>query len=214
LATRIPSRRSRGSSRSSIIGGAKPRRFHCEGGIEEKAAYAFLAAPLVADVWEQPAAVEYLDELGQRRRHTFDFLVLLKDGTRIAVEVKPSAFEKKWRPIIEMIARQMSRKFADTVLLLTEEKLRPGLIHNAMLIHAVRRDPPRGYDEQIRDLVQTLNGSAKIGDLVAHSGLEGNAFRAIVRLIANGELNVHGNGRIGYGTNVSRPKAGVDGGRQ
>lgn len=140
--------------------------------------------------------------------------MLLKDGTRIAVQVKPSAFEEKWWPIIKMIARQMSRKFADAVLLLTEEKLRPDLIHNAMLIHAVRRDPPRGYDEQMRDLVQTLNGSAKIGDLVAHSGLEGNAFRAIVRLIANGELNVHGNGRIGYGTSVSRPKASVDGGRQ
>jgi hypothetical protein len=214
LATRIPSRRSRGSSRSSIVGGAEPRRIYCEGGLEEKTAYVLLAHPDFADLWEQPPAVEYIDECGIRRRHTFDFLLLLKSGTKIAIQVKPSKFEAKWQPIIRMIAGQMSPKFADFALLLTEEKLGPDLVHNAMLIHAVRRDPPRGYDEQLRSIVRTLNGHVTIANLVECSGLEGNAFRAIVRLVANGELAAHGDGRIDYGTMVSRPEQHNSGGER
>jgi hypothetical protein len=211
VATRIPSPRSRGSSRSSIVGGAEPRRIYCESGLEEKAAYSLLADPNVVDLWEQPAAVEYVDEYGKKRRHTFDFVVLLKDGTRIAIQVKPWKRSEKWRAILARIAAQMPRRFADFVLLLTERDLPRDLVHNSVLIHAVRRDPPRGYDEQLREIVATLNGSVKVADLVKHSGLEGRGFRAVVRLIANGELIVHGNGRIDYGTSVSRaatPPAG------
>ena len=204
LATRVPSRRSRFSSRSSVVGGAEPRRIYCEGGIEEKAVYFFLAHKDIDDVREQPPAVTYIDETGKRRRHTFDFLLLLKDGRRIAVEIKPSRFEKKWRPIIALIARQMPRSFADAAILLTEKDLHPDIVHNAMLIHAVRRDPPGAHDERMRGIVAGLNGSARVGDLVAHSGLEGRGFRAIVRLIADGELHMCGRGRISYATLVSR----------
>jgi hypothetical protein len=204
VATRIPSPRSRGSSRSSIVGGAEPRRIYCESGLEEKTAYVLHAHPNFADLWEQPSAVKYIDHHGKKRRHTFDFLLLLKNGTRIAIQVKPSKRSAKWKPILERIAAQMPRRFADYVLLLTEKDLPRNDVYNAMLIHAVRRDPPRGVDERLREIVMTLNGSVRIADLVKHSGLEGRGFRAVVRLIANGELRVHGGGRIDYGTSVSR----------
>ena len=204
LATRIPSRRSRFSSRSSVVGGVEPRRIYCEGGIEEKAVYFFLAHKNVAEVREQPRAVTYVDETGKRRRHTFDLLVVLKSGRKIAYQVKPAKYEAKWRPIIKLIASQMPRKFADAADLLTEKDLHSDAVHNAMLIHAVRRDPPGEPDARMREIVAGLNGSARIGDLVAHSGLEGRGFRAIVRLIANGELHMCGRGRIGYATLVSR----------
>lgn len=207
VATRIPSRRSRFSARSSIVGGAEPRRIHCEGGVEEKGAYVFVTHRDVADVYEQPAPVKYVDENGKARRHTFDFLLLLKDGRRIAVAIKPAEFREKWEPIIRRIAGQMSRKFADAAILLTESDLHSDLVHNAMLIHAVRRDPPGAHDDQMRDLVRGLNGSVRIGDLVEHSGLEGRGFRAVVRLIADGDLDISG-GRIGYSTQVFRPVAG------
>lgn len=208
VATRIPSRRSRFSSRSSIVGGAEPRRIYCEGGLEEKAAYIFTTHRDVADVHEQPAPVRYTDENGKARQHTFDSLLMLKDGRKIAAQIKPAKYEAKWRPIIWLIAQQMSRQFADAAVLLTEKDLHPDLVHNAMLIHAVRRDPPGVHDERMRDLVSKLKGSVRIGDLVEHSGLTGRGFRAIVRLIADGELDIAG-GRIGYDTQVFRAAAGA-----
>lgn len=206
VATRVPSRRSRFSARSSIVGGAEPRRIYCEGGLEEKAAYVFTTHRDVADCREQPPAVKYTDESGKIRKHTFDFLLLLKDGRRIAVEIKPEKFAPKWRPIIRRVGAQMSCEFADAAVLLTEKDLHPDLVHNAMLVHAVRRDPPGVHDDRMRDLVDDINGSVRIGDLVAHSGLEGKGFRAIVRLIADGELDI-GGGRIGYATQVFRARA-------
>jgi hypothetical protein len=205
VASRIPSRRSRFSLRCSIVGGAVPRRIYCEGGLEEKAVYFFLAHREVADVREQPPAVAYIDQFGAPRRHTFDLLVVLKNGRKIAYEVKPSKFAPKWRPIIRLIASQMPRKFADAADVLTEKDLHPDAVHNAMLIHTVRRDPAREHDERMRQVVADLNGSISIRDLVEHSGLEGRGFRAIVRLIADGELDISRGGRIDYATVVSRP---------
>jgi hypothetical protein len=205
VATRIPSRRSRFSSRSSIVGGAEPRRIYCEGGLEEKAAYVFTTHRDVADVREQPAPVRFIDQDGKSCRHIFDFLLMMKRGRKIAVQIKPAKFEAKWRPIIQLIARQMSARFADEAVLITERELHADLVHNAMLIHAVRRDPPGEEDRQMQELVSNLRGTVLIGHLVAHSGLEGRGFRSIVRLIADGELDIEG-GRIGYGTKISRPE--------
>lgn len=208
VATRIPSRRSRFSSRSSIVGGAEPRRIYCEGGLEEKAAYVFTTHRDVADVREQPAVVHFTDCDGTPGKHTFDFMVVLKDGRKIAVQIKPAKFAAKWRPIIRLIAQQMSRQFADAAVLLTEQDLNPDLVHNSILIHAVKRDPPGTHDEHMRRLAQSLKGSVRIGDLVEHGGLAGRGFRAVVRLIADGELDIAG-GRIGYDTWVFRPTAGA-----
>ncbi len=204
VATRIPSRRSRFSARSSIVGGAEPRRIYCEGGLEEQAAYVFCTHRDVADVREQPTPVCYVDEHGKASRHTFDFLLLMKDGRKIAVAIKPAKFKKKWWPIIRCIAEQMSRSFADAAVLMTEEDLHPDLVHNGRLIHAVRRDPPGAPDDRMRELVGDLKGSVRIGELVRYSGLEGRGFRAIVRLIGDGELDIDG-GRIGYDTTIFRP---------
>lgn len=212
VATRKPSRRSRFSSRSSIVGGAEPRRIYCEGGLEEKAAYTFLAHPDVADVREQPAPVYYTDENGIRTKHTFDFLVILKSGTKIAVQIKPVAFEVKWRPIIKRIAKQMSPKFADKAHLITERNLHPDLVENSILIHAVRRDPPGEHDASMRRIVDTLHGEVSIRELVAYSGLDGAGFRAIVRLIADGALLTDGS-RIEYRTKVRRPVRTAEGER-
>lgn len=204
VATRKPSRRSRFSSRSSIVGGTEPRRIYCEGGLEEKAAYVFTTHRDVADVHEQPAPVSFIDEFGRSRKHTFDFLLMLKSGRKIAVQIKPSVFEAKWRPIIQKLAEQMSRQFADAAVLMTERDFDPIRVHNAMLIHAVRRDPPGTHDDRMHKLVCGLTGSTRIGQLVENSGLAGYAFRAIVRLIADGELEMSG-GRIDYSTLVMRP---------
>ncbi len=167
-----------------------------------------LARNDVADVVEQPPAVWFVDADGRNRRHTFDFLVTMKDGTKIAIEVKPLAKVEKyhWRERLRRIAEQVEG-FADRYMLVTEANLPPDAVYNAALLHAVRRDVQPEHDEQIRRLTADLHGSVTVADLVARSGLAGDGFRAIARLIGAGELIVAGRGRIDYPTFISRAEA-------
>ncbi|NIX77354.1 hypothetical protein HB375_12125 [Microvirga sp. c23x22] len=171
----------------------------CESGLEKKAAHFFLTHPQVADLREQPNAVEWRDAEGRARRHTFDFLVTLRDTRRIAVAVKPKvhAERKHLQRTLALIATQIPRHFADGVLLITDEDLPRDIVHNAALLHHARRAADPSHDLIIRKLIASP-GRATIGELVASSGLGGAGFRAVVRLIAAGAIQIVGNARIGY----------------
>jgi hypothetical protein len=206
--SRRPSRRSKGSGRATVIGGTPPRQIHCESNPERKCALMLLARRDVADVVEQPPAVWFVDADGRNKRHTFDFFVTMTDDTTVAVEVKPLDKVEKhhWRERLRRIAEQADG-FADRYVLVTEANLPPNAVYNAALLHAVRRDIQPEHDEQIRRLTADLHGQVTVADLVARSGLEGDGFRAIARLIGAGELVAVRGGRIDYPTFVSRAEA-------
>jgi hypothetical protein len=211
-ATRKISRRSKGSSRVTIVTTDNPREIRCESGLESKAAYVLLARPDRAELEEQPSPVKYLNLNGEPRRHWFDFLFIRTDGARIMVAVKPSKRARKHNFIglLAHIASQMSRSVADGVLLLTEEHLGSDLVHNSVLIHESRRDPDADADSRIRALITTMSGAATVDSLVVTAGLDGEGFRAVVRAIADGLLVVRGSSRIDRATWVQRgPAAGV-----
>ena len=63
-----------------------------------------------------------------------------------------------------------------------EKNLDPACVHSAELIYAVRLPDPAA-DAAARRAIQGLTGAAKIGDLVAETGHQGQGFRTIVRLI-------------------------------
>ncbi|WP_419951621.1 hypothetical protein [Methylobacterium sp.] len=98
----------------------------------------------------------------------------------------------------------MPAEFADRVILVTENDLHRDLVHDAELIHEVRGDDAPEDDRIVTGLVGHLNGMTTVGSLVAASGLAGRAFRAAVRLIADGSLRIVGRRRIGYATQVER----------
>lgn len=57
----------------------------------ERAFFLVAAAdPNTVDIVEQPFTLRYIDGSGRTRRYTFDYLVTMRDGRRIAVEVKSS----------------------------------------------------------------------------------------------------------------------------
>ena len=58
---------------------------------EQEGLYLLLARPDVVDIWDQPPPVFYHDANGRKRSHTFDFLITLSSGKRIAIAVKPDA---------------------------------------------------------------------------------------------------------------------------
>jgi hypothetical protein len=71
--------------------------------------------------------VIYIDDDGRQRRHTFDFLLKMKDGTRGFVAVKPFALVKKTGigRVVELAAEQIPPSLAEWTLLFTEQDLLP-----------------------------------------------------------------------------------------
>ena len=203
--TRGPFKPNRGSSRARIVGGTVPTVMYMESGLEKKAVYCMLADEDVVDVQEQPPAIDYVDVDGKTVSHTWDARVTLRCGTRILVAIKPEKIALKLglRQTIEHYAAQTPRSFADKAVLITGEKLPRDLVHDALLIHSVRRDPDRPADDAVRHFVNGLAGSVTIGTIVRATGAGAAAFRAAVRLIAEGTLSVVGPGRITYSTRVS-----------
>jgi hypothetical protein len=200
------SRRSKGSSRDTIVTTNMPRKILCESGLESKAAYVLLARQDHAMLEEQPSAVRYIGFDGKPHLHWFDFLFTRKDALRIMVAVRPKKRARKhnFPGLLAHIAGQMPRSIADGVLLLTEEHLPRDLVHNSILIHEVRRDPDQSADKCIRSVIATMNGMATVDSLIKAASLDGEGFRAVVRAIADGLLVAQGQGRIDRATWVQR----------
>ncbi|MFD2739799.1 hypothetical protein ACFSUD_09485, partial [Sulfitobacter aestuarii] len=71
---------------------------------------------------------------------------------------------------------------------------------------AVRQPDPM-VDSAMRNAVSDLVGAAKIGDLIAYTGLGGRGFRSIARLIGARELELQRQMRIDYDSYVTRRAA-------
>jgi hypothetical protein len=136
--------------------------------------------------------VIYIDDDGRQRRHTFDFLVTMKDGTRGFVGVKPAALVDKTGigRVVELAAEQILPSLADWTLLFTEQDLSPIDLANAQIVHHARRDPWPEDDAAVARLLRGLKSETTIGELATKSGLEGYAFDAVVRAIAAGKLKL------------------------
>ena len=175
----------------------------CESGLEKKVTHVLLTHPQVDDLREQPPSVAWVDAAGNRHSHTFDFLATVKDVRKLAVAVKPKkiADRKRLGEQLVMIAAQLPRGFADGVLLVTDADLPRDLVHNSSLLHHARRAPDADLDAAMLSLAGSGDVTT-IGALVRASGRDGDAFRSIARLIANGFISVIGQSRIGYATQV------------
>lgn len=202
-ASRSSIRPSRGGTRVTIVAGDPPREIRCESNLEANAAYVFLADRDIIDVLEQPPAIAYLDEDGELHRHTFDFLLTRRSGERILVAIKPEARARatNLRTLLRQIAAYVPKAMANKVKLITDADLGRDRVHDAKLIWAARRTPDPEADVAVTVCASDLTGAITVGDLVARTGLEGRAFLAVVRAIADGGLTADAP-RIGYGTHV------------
>jgi hypothetical protein len=164
--------------------------------------------PDVAGVAEQPPAVRYIDDDGVEHRHTFDFLLKMKDGTSGFVAVKPFGRVEQTGVgrVVELTAEQISPSLADWVLLFTEKDLSPTDLFNAQIIHHARRDPWPEDDAAMARLLRSIKGETTIGELTAKSGLDGYAFDAVVRAIAGGKLKLVEYGMLDDNLVVAVPK--------
>lgn len=183
-----------------------------EAEIELKFGFLAKARPDVAAVVEQPPAVRYVDDDGVERRHTFDWLVVMKDGTRLLVAVKPAALVEKSgiRDVIRLVSEQISRTVAGYVVLFTDEQLTAVDLFNANLLHHVLKDEFPEDDAIVTRIASGLRGSETIASLVDRSKLGGWGFKAIVRAIADGRLRLIEYRKIDYDAVVARGRSKAD----
>lgn len=204
---RIPTGPKAGSVRGhTLTNGPERRRLAFESNGEAKTAHVLLARPDVVDLREQAEPVSYVDALGYPRKHYFDFVATLATGERVAIAYRPhvKARRQGLDGTLRLIAAQMGRQVADRVVHMSELDLPRDLVHDAKLLHAVRRDDRPEDDRKLAAIAATLQGVTTVGDLVRASGLAGRGFRAVVRLIGDGTLDIVGPRGIGYATQVVR----------
>lgn len=203
LATRTMPRRSRVSAIGQLVTTTDRRRIVFQSMIECHTALSLLANNQVARLIDQPPAITYVRQ-GRTHRHTFDFLALLQDGSRVAVACKASirAELKDLAGFYRSIAHQIPRSFADRIVIFTELSFTRADIYNAGLLHDCRRDPPGEADTAIAELAGALYGRTRLADLVGATGFGGEAFRAAIRAIGNRSLVPTGPGRWDYDTRV------------
>ncbi|MBK4218081.1 Tn7 transposase TnsA N-terminal domain-containing protein [Paracoccus caeni] len=211
-ATRKPAARSKASSRGLITGQTKadpiPRLHHFESKLEQAVLFLLLARRDVMDIREQPPAIQYLDAHGRTRIHTFDFLVTLDDGRRIAIDVKPAAIAERngFRNTLKFIRAATPLSFADDIVLVTERSFCPSTARNAEKLHDFRRTKDGDADMAVADLISNMSDPMSIAELVQKSGLGGRAFRAAFRAIYAGLLRTLDAGDI---LPVTRVMSGV-----
>ncbi len=198
-ADRLPtSFRSRGSNQGILVTtGERPRQLFYESSGELGLLHYALARGDVVDVREQQAAL-YRDDAGVVRTHYFDAVLTMRDGMRKAVSYKPSRRAEAigFAEYLTDLAARISPAVADEILLITERDLSKDALHNAALLHDCRRDSPGEADAAVLAVLAKVTGQISVADLRDATSYEGEAFRAIVRLIGAGCIVAQGTGRI------------------
>jgi hypothetical protein len=166
--------------------------------LERDLAYILLANKRVEDIRDQPEAVEFVDHYGEVRKHTFDFIADLKDGSRTAIAVKPAqkVGSSGIGETLDLIRAQLPRDVADTVELRTGDHITRARAFNARLIFRARRTRSEDDIATIMAVASTLRGTVKLSALLGATRSDGHGFLAAVCLIGDGVLEHVSPGRI------------------
>jgi hypothetical protein len=199
--TRKIALKSRGSCRGFAV--YQNRVVVFESHLELMAFFMLLLRLQTATIEDQPLAVTYWD--GETlRRHTFDFLVINHDGSRMYVAVKPARNVESSgiKTTLRLIAEQ-SPPGSPSVHLVTDADFSYAARYNATQAFDFQRFPVKEHDEAVAALANEITASVRIADLVEASGLGAMGFRAIVRLIVQRVFEpVNPKERITYDTFV------------
>ena len=182
--------------------GLDDRLIDCESGLEGKAAAAFMGRLDVVDVREQPPALRYVDDDGDVQKHTIDLLVTLRDGTRVAVLVKPRVIADRHRldRVRDLLANQTPRSFADRYVIVTEDKLPRSVVSNGQLYADVRRFGPSADHPSVQAVLAVVTQPMSVSAVVVNVGV--GTLRALARCVLDGVLIVEGGGALDHHASV------------
>jgi hypothetical protein len=181
------------------------RKIRTESHLELNVLLVLLMRPNIASVVEQLPPIRYCDAKGTWQTHCFDFLATHRDGTRLAIAVKPWKHARRHDMAgrLACVARYMPEGFADRIQLITERHLDPVDVHNAWLLHGVRHPEP-DVDALAVAATAAIEGAVRLQDLVDAIGMAGRGMRALLRLVRAGRLSPVAHERLTHETYVKR----------
>lgn len=191
-----------------IVGDGAGEAMEVESHLEMNIALVLSTRADVAELENQVPFRWWCREKAGWKTHHFDFRVHKRDGTRIAIMVKPSKklacprFQSEAREI----AAQVTVGFADQVAIMTEREVDPVELHNAEFLHGLRDSDPDA-DSAARRVMAHVVGAIPVGEIVEAVGREGRGFRAVGRLLRNHELTLVNRERISADALVMRRAA-------
>jgi len=155
-------------------------------------------------VREQPKPVTYVDADGRERKHTFDLVVDLKDGSRLNIAVKPAAkvASSGIEDTLERIRAQSARPPNERFVVRTGDHITRDRAADARLILKSRRMRDESVIAEVGAVASTLRGTVPIASLMEASRNDGHGFMAVVALIGDGVLEHVGPGRISRASRV------------
>lgn len=158
------------------------------------------------DIVEQPFTLRFVDSESRPRRYTFDYLVTMRDGRRVAVEVKNSQQASKPKVISKVrdAASRLVPDYADEVVLFTEKNFTRTQVENAEQFLNCQREADPNADNRLLAVISSLQGSMSVGDLVKISGLAERGYPAVVRAMYSNLLHWKMDALIGPKMMVSR----------
>ncbi|MEO9649366.1 MAG: hypothetical protein ABJ360_09605 [Roseobacter sp.] len=188
----------------AVIGDNHGVRFGLDSHLEKNATMLLLGRSSTLGLREQ-VSFDWYDEHGVYHTHFIDLVATQDDGDVVGYAVRPmgrvsSEYLAKLARIKEQAIQQC---FLDDFLLFTERGVCRVELYNAELFHAVRRQDCFA-DPVMQDVAGASIGVTTIGDLVDESGLGGMGFRAAVRLIKSGHLQMLRYERIERSSEVYR----------
>lgn len=190
VAERVPAISSRGHSCGHLIlrEGCGQRVLLVESDLEYKWATILAADPDVHELKEQ-VRLDWNDN-GRQRTHYFDFTATMRSGIRSAMIVKPEERTRSERFLSEVRAISATAVrvgFVDEVRVLTDTCIDEIRLKNAKMIRSMR-EVDQEADFKASFVAANLIGANSIAELVDHIALGARGFRAVVRLIANDQL--------------------------
>ncbi|QCO54683.1 hypothetical protein EOK75_02030 [Pseudorhodobacter turbinis] len=190
-----------------VIGTGAGRRLGVESHLEAQAAMIMSTRQETSELVEQ-VRFEWSDEFGEVFNHYMDLVQSRVDGKTIGFAVRPTArVSNTYLMKLARIKEQaIASGFLDDFRLFTEKDVCPVEWFNARLFHSVRRPDPFG-DPVAADVVRQFSGVITIDELVDATRLAGMGFRAVVRLIRTGQLEMVRHERIDHQSQVFKAKA-------
>ncbi len=196
-ATRMPPARTKGHSRGALVDPKTNRAVTFASAHEMRCAMILIASPHIAEVYDQPPAIPYVDAKGKRRKHTPDYLAVDHQGRKCAIAVKPSRLVKK-SGIVDTLdrIRPVLGDYAEDIILLTEYQLTPGRANNAeSAIHA-QQCRIQEHCDQVLEIVRDSEGELNAYHVAGLFGDFALGMNAIWCLVYDGILELANSKRM------------------
>ncbi|MFC3059729.1 hypothetical protein [Paenirhodobacter populi] len=155
------------------------------------------------DLIEQPFEVPFVDAMGKPGTHHIDLLVVLDDGRKLAIAVKPAAkVTPKFREVLAAVKRYLPSDLADDLILVTDQDFTRAQAQNALRYIEFSKRPDVEADDAVTRAITSTHGIVRMRDFAMLTGLAGRGYRAAFRAAFRGQLEVLTDGLINQHTLV------------